>query len=237
MNKLSKKYIQAGDLYFQENYHAFRTVEDTATTQEVSVWDTRIYMDATNLNAAGWVLIWGDYIQYTSKTDTYIDWVSGIQTPHDSGRIVKQLYTLPENYDIVLEMDEVQYFAGSVKYIPLELDWYISFDVVRVGTVPIVQIKGLSPETVVRAKYRIKYVQITDDDADFPLPDEYGESVVAYMVAGMMAVDKMMPQGQTLLDTGYTNLVDMYSNYSKKMKKTTNFIRPKAYSKIWRTFR
>lgn len=235
-NPITKEYLRAWSMYFQENYYAFKVSKDSVTTAEVNVWDTSISMTTDSIAGAGWLMIWGDYIQYTSITATSIEWVSGITTKHNEWVVVKQLYALPENYDIMIEMDEVNYQYSGVSYTPLDTDGRVSFDIIRVWGVPLMEIKWLCVWNIVRTKYVTKYVDMSDDNEDFKLPDRYGTSVIAYIVAGQMAYDKMLPQAERLLNKWYESLLVMFDFYTRKTKNKTKF-RAKPYGKIWRTSR
>lgn len=236
VNRLTSKIMSSWGMYFQENYYSFRISKQSSITADVAIDDTSISMATDGMNAQGWIMLWGDYIQYTSKTDTSIEWVSGITTTHNSGATVIQLYAMPENYDIIIEMDEVNYQYSGVRYTPIDLEWIVKFDAIRVWSVPLLKIDGLTYNTIIRTKYSTKYVDVTDDSADFPLPDRYGTNCIAYIVAGQMWYDKMMLQAERNLKTGYDNLLQMWNFYTKKTQSKTK-IRPKAYSKIWRTSR
>lgn len=233
VNRLTNKIISSGWMYFQENYYSFRISKKSNITSDVSIGDTSINMPTDGMNAQGWVMIWGDYIQYTSKTDTSIEWVSGITTSHNSGATVIQLYTLPLNYDIMIQMDEVNYQYSWVRYTPINWEWVVKFDILRVWSVPLLKIDWLAYDTIIRTKYSTKYVDVTDNDSDFPLPDRYGTICIAYIVAGQMWYDKMMLQAERNLKTGYDNLLQMWNFYTRKIQSKTK-IRPKAYAKIWR---
>ena len=235
-NPITKQYLRTGSLYFQENYYSFRISKDWVTTAPVSVWDTAISMVADFMPQSGWVMLWGDYIQYTSRTATSIEGVSGITTSHNEWVVVKPMYALPENYDMLIEMDQVDYQYSWVSYTPIDLDGRVSFDIVRVWSVPILEIKGLAYDTIIRTKYIVKYVDMTDDTEDFKLPDRYGTSAIATIIAWELAYDKMLPQAERLMNKGYEKLLEMIDFYTRKVKNKTK-IRPKPYSKIWRTSR
>lgn len=63
-----------------------------------------------------------------------------------------------------------------------------------------------------------------------PLPDEYGLSVIANMVAGEFAYQSGMPNGQQLLMDGYDNLQNMYQFFTN----TTNVIKQSIKAKPYR---
>lgn len=236
MNMLTKKYMTSWPLFFQENFYSFRISKDWVTTAPVNIGDTSISMSTDWLNPAGWVMIGWDYIQYTSSTATSIEWVSGITTSHNEWVVVKQLYAFPENFDLLIEADEVSYQYSGVAYTPIDLEWSVSFDIIRVWSIPVMEIKGLSSQTIIRTKYITKYVDMVDDTEDFRLPDRYGTSMVAYVIAGEMAYEKLLPQSERLMNRGYDALLGMWDFYNKKVK-FKNKIRPKPYRKIWRTSR
>ena len=236
INPITKQYIRTWDMYFQENFYSFRISKDSVTTAPVAIWDTSIAMSTVWLAGAGWVMIWGDYIKYTSTTTTSIEWVSGITTSHNEWVVVKPLYAVPENYDMLIEMDEVSYQYSWVSYTPIETDGRVSFDVLRIGGIPVLEIKGLAYDTIVRTKYITKYVDMSDDNEDFKLPDRYGTSAIAPIIAGELAYDKMLPQAERLMNKGYEKLLEMVDFYTRKTKNKTKF-RAKPYAKIWRTSR
>lgn len=236
MNTLTNQYMMSDGMFFQENYHSFRISKDWAVTEDIQVWDSSIAMTTDWMNPAGWVLIGWDYIQYTSSTPTSIEWVSGITTSHSQWVIAKQLYVFPENYDVIIEADEVWYFASSVTYTPIDLDGRVKFDIIRIWGVPLMEVRGLQNGTIVRTKYITKYVDMVEDAEDFKLPDRYGTSCIAYIVAGEMWAEKGLIHSQTHLKRWYDRLIQMWDFYNKKTKRVSK-IRPKPYAKIWRTAR
>lgn len=236
MNPITKQYIRTWNMYFQENYYSLRISKDSVTTAPVAIGDTTISMKTDWIAGSGWIMLWGDYIQYTSTTETSIEGVSGITTIHNEWVIVKQLYALPENYDMIIEMDEVSYQYSGVSYTPIDTEGRVSFDILRIWSVPVMEITGLAYDTIVRTKYIVKYVDMSDDNEDFKLPDRYGTSAIAPIIAWELAYDKMLPQAERLMNKGYEKLLEMVDFYTRKTKNKTKF-KPTPYAKIWRTSR
>ena len=231
----TKQLYRAGRLSFLESYHAFRISGQPIVTAEVNIGDTNIEMDTTNILWAGYLLIWGDYIKYTSITPTSIEWVSGITMTHNVGDRGIQLYEMPLNYDVMLDIDKVSYTSTIAVYTPLFNK--VQYEIIRINGVPLIDIQGLSQGDIVRTHYNQKYTYITDDAVDFPLPDMYGNSVVADIVAGQLGYEKMLPHAVWNLTKWYAKLREMFAFYCVDVKELNQKLRPTPYNKIWRTHR
>ena len=62
------------------------------------------------------------------------------------------------------------------------------------------------------------------------LPEDYGKTVLAYLVAGQFAFEKGMPNAQPILLSAYSSLQNMYQDFSNETIITKQKIVPVSYS-------
>ena len=58
------------------------------------------------------------------------------------------------------------------------------------------------------------------------LPEDYGETVLAYLVAGQFAFEKGMPNAQPILVSAYGALQNMYQDFSNETIITKQKLQP-----------
>lgn len=220
VNPLTNRVHRAWELFWQEAMYSFRTNGGGTVTEPINVWDTTITMSTATLNPTGYLLLEGDIVKYSGKTATTITWVSGIQKTHKAWILAEQIYQMPLNYEIMIWVVKVEWNRETE----------IQYEVIRDWEVPLVRLT--KEQRIIKTRYVTKYVHPSDDTEDFPLPDSYGESVVADIVAWRLAYPKGLPQAERLLQMWFNALSWMYMFYSKDKKDLNQKILPQT--RKWR---
>lgn len=73
-----------------------------------------IYCDTTNLASSGWVEIGDEQLSYTSKTSTTLTGVSASTVKHLSGANVRQLYSMPTNFEKPIAVYLIDEPSGTI---------------------------------------------------------------------------------------------------------------------------
>ena len=145
---------------------------------------------------------------------------------------VIQLYEVPVDFEkpqkvlLVLKGS-----MGQTTEIPLDEDNTKTsyYQILRTGTKQLFKFVNIQQDYIVKVEY-VKYITNMGADTDVnPLPDEYGKSVVAYIVAGTLAYEKGMPNGQQILSVGYDNLQNMFQFFTNTTNVIKQTIRPIPY--------
>ena len=224
INPITGRVHRAGNMFFQNSQYSFRSGGAGVVTGEVNVGDGIIETDTTNLLPAWYVLIAGDIIKYTSKTETELTGVTGILKTYLIWDTLEQIYEIPTTYDI---MTSIEVLRGTVFS---ELS--TQYEILRNESVPLIKLNNIDSWSVIRLKFITKYVHPTTDDEDFPFPDMYGESVISDIVSGKIAKKKLLPQADILLQQGFQSLSWMYMFFSKEKKELNTKIIPQV--RKWR---
>ena len=104
------------------------------------------------------------------------------------------------------------------------------YQIVRTGTKQLLKIVGVESSSVIEVKYQKKVANLSaDSDVDI-LPEDYGLTVLAYLVAGQFAFEKGMPNAQPILLSAYSSLQNMYQDLTNQVIITRQKIIPASYS-------
>ena len=227
-NELSNSAVLWQDLPFYNGKFSITIINNLVLTADVAVWATEISLDTTDLPDTWAIQILGDVIEYTSKTATQIEWVTGILVKHDEWDSVIPLYNLADDfyrpikmYKIVsgepveiLQKDEPNVQLRSYYEIVANWDnWYIKSKNMSVW--------------VYYVDYMKKYEAMVDDATDSVFPDDIALNVIPFIAWGRMIKDPDLRV--QLLSEWYGKLAWVYSKYgstSSKHKKIT-------YTRFW----
>lgn len=232
----------AGKLWIREWSVYTRTVLSSSLTQDFTIWGT-LYCDTTNLASSGWVDIAWEQISYTAKTSTTLTGTSTSTILHKAGEEVKQLYVMPANFEKPISIYVIDDVTGEKIFdIPLWQEWrVIYYEIIKKSTANLIKIVWIDSNALVEIRYSWTYTNLVNDADICVIPDHYGESVIAYIVAGELGLDKGLPNAQNLLVRGYANLQNCYQYFNSETDTVTRTIKPKSYSfnsmRVWRTIR
>lgn len=210
---------RAGNLSFLEKNVYYKNIQSQVISVATTVNGTTLTLTTTDFPTSGAVLINGEIVKYTGKSATQLTGVSWITAVHEVGSRVTVVYQLPANitkpfqvYDVKgseIEYQDFRYNDKERYYTILTQDWvdYIYFNSC-----------GFNNMLVKYYKKPTKLVYSTDDQEEIDLPDDYGITVVAPLVAGEMKYTKWEEQdlASNNLNNWYTALQEMYDYYSKK---------------------
>jgi len=210
---------RAWNLSFLEKNVYFSNIQSQTISVATTVWATEITVDTTDYPTSGAVLINWEIALYTGKSATQLTWVTWITTIHPVGSRVTVVYQLPANitkpfqvYDTKgseIEYQDFRYNDKERYYTILTQDKvdYIYFNSCAFNNM---FIKYYEKPT--------KLVYATDDQEEIILPDDYGITVVAQLVAGEMKYTKWEEQdlASNNLNNWYIALQEMYDYYAKK---------------------
>lgn len=196
-------------------------VKPQSLSANVATDDTTISFTTTDFASTGNIIVNDDIISYTGKTSTTITWVSSIGRPHYTSDTVRQLYSLPSDFDYLSEVIDTKNERILLDYEEMEIpkldvyyreiaDWTTTYlDVVWYnGTKDVVKIVYYKKATDMSA---------TTDTTD--LPDDYGLSVLATLVAWELLYEHdEIELWSSILEKWYGALKDMYTFYVEKKK-------------------
>lgn len=111
-------------------------------------------------------------------------------------------------------------------------DKSIYYQIVRVGTVKLLRIIGLMTNDLVEIIYTNQYMPMVTDSEVCVLPDSYGETVIAYLVAGKLGIEKGIPNGQNILVSGYAELQDFYRYFDNEVYQVKKTLKPVSYKSM-----
>lgn len=104
------------------------------------------------------------------------------------------------------------------------------YQVIRTNALRLIKISGVQNQSVVDINYQIMATNMTSDTDLCILPEDYGITVLAYLVAGQFAFEKGMPNAQAILLSAYSALQNMYQDFTNDIIITKQKIAPTAYS-------
>ena len=233
--------FRCGKMWFLEWSFPIRIMSGSSLSLDYNLWDTTITCDTTNILPSGWIEIGWESISYTSKSSTQLLWVSGWTISHLATESVTQLYQTPIGMAKPSSLDLIIQWIGSSNYtktqtidIPLdqEEELVTYYKIVRVGSLQLLKIVGLSNQSLVNVKYTKRVDDMVNDTDVCPLPEDYGLSVIAYLAAGELWQVKGMPNAQTQTVMGSSKLQVMYGDVGNVKTITKQKLIPKSYSNI-----
>jgi len=227
--------FRCGKLWFMEGSYPIRIQGESTLGAQYNVWDSTITCDTTNLLSSWYLQIWGEIITYTSKTSTELQGVTGATIAHLENEAIVQLYNTPlamlkpQSVSLILQNKYL-----SEMDIPLDYDgqYSVRYEILRIGSKQLMKIVWIQKDRIVEVKYT-KVVDNLSADTDLCiLPEDYGITVVAYLVAGQLGIEKGMPNAQEHLAFGTSNLQIMFGDFSNIKTITRQKLSPAPYSRI-----
>jgi hypothetical protein len=217
----------------QELY--FENVPKISLTTAVAMWDVVINVsDTTNFSSTWAIYINSDIITYTGKTPTTFTGCAGIDIAHDNGSEVYQLYDVPTDAGDPYKMywinngkeKEVEYV--NYQYIQTRYKFFsILFD--PTDQKRYIFLKWWDSDysnNQFLLRYYQSWAEITDETVDIVLPDNYGKTVVAPIVAWeLLYITEEQEKATSILNMGYTKLDEMYSYYADEIKKSPRVLK------------
>lgn len=230
------KTYRCGKIWFIEWNMAVRKVASSALTVDYSIWDTTLTCETTNLLAAGYVEIGGEIFTYTSKSATQLLWVSWGTIEHLETESVVQLYDTPSDFSKPSTVDLI--ITGTdIKTVPIPLreadSSYLYYQIFRLGAKQLFKIIWVEADDLVKIKYTKVVTNMTADTDLCILPENYGITVVAYIVAGELGMEHGMPNSLTHNSMGCAKLGVMFGDFGNTETITKQSLRPTSYSNIW----
>ena len=246
-SELEEKTFTSPDLRFMRKKSYITLASPTKTTVAVVITDTEISFNTTNFTSSWYVMIEGDVIQYTGKSDTQITGVTGIDTTHALSKQVEQVYLIPATAWKIFWLEYVTTEIPNSQTFVNEIDFRSDKDFNKYYTVvgnndsissQFINIHWYSNED----RFIIHYYNLSTDmaaDGDTTdLPDNYGKFVLAPLVAGsILYYTDEAALGKEYLKKGYANLETMYSQYADQTKKYRPYIKSPSINRWQANYR
>ena len=235
-NPLNWKIYRAGQLNFINWLTSFRTVNDTKLTAELNPWDIVVEMSTIWLTASGTVLIGWDIISYTNKTDSQIEWITGATIKHLVSETATTIYKMPDEFDKPTTANYISNDNSSSEIL-FNPEWNIAyyFQVIKdVNYTSYIKVVWLLDDSIIRMNYIKTHAKITDSETKFPLPDLYGYSVVANIVAWKLGYTKSMPNSEQQLMMWFSTLQSFYQFYTSDINVIKQSIQIQTSAKFLR---
>lgn len=244
----SNRVYATGKLWIREGSTYFRTISSSSLSQSLAVWSTTIYCPNANLLSSGWVDVWGETLSYASKTvlpsTETLNWTSANQVLHESWTIVRQLYTMSANFEKPIGVFLIDETNGVIiQEIPLKKNIYdkfiVYYEIEKIWSASIIRVIWLNSNSLIEIRYSSIYTDMVNDSDICVIPDHYGETVIAQLVAGELGLEKWMPNSQNILIKAYANLQNCYQYFNSESDKPLNRIKPISYwfNSLRRTWR
>lgn len=220
-------------LWIQEGSYYVRYKSETALTAIWYVWDVTLSCDTTNLATSGYVEINWEILNYTWKTATELTWVTWGTLEYPEWAMVSQLYSMPASYERPFRINKIIWENEVIRQeIPFseEGDKIVYYQIVKYWTTNLIRLIGLENEDLLEIIYSKTYTNLVNDWDTCLLPDDYGETLVSYLVAWQFAVEKGIPNWQSILATGYAELQDFYRFFDNEVYRTKHQIKSQSYN-------
>ena len=218
---------RAGNLAFAEGKTSYRYVSPTRTTKNYAVGDTVLYCSTDGLLNSGRVIVGGEALSYSGKDSEKLLGVSGAEMNHLETETVTQLVPAPADMERPISVDAV---IGENAYpIPFEGTHGKWYDLWHLNDGDWLAFYGLESETSLSMKYSKKTYDMSLDTDMVPVPDDYGLTVIAPLVAGEMAYETGLPIAQQLLVRAYDRLQNFYQFHTNATTVIKQSIKPQSY--------
>lgn len=223
----------SGRLWIQEGSYYVRFKPSSVLTAIHGVWDINIVCDTTNLATSGYVEINWETLAYTGKTTTELTWVTWGTLEYPEGTRVTQLYQMPTSYERPFRINKIIWENEIIRQeIPFsdEGSKVVYYQIVKYWTVNLIRLIGLESEDLLEIIYSKTYTNLVNDADICLLPDDYGETLIAYLVAWQFAIEKGIPNWQSIIAAGYAELQDFYRFFDNEVYRTKHHIKPISYN-------
>ena len=222
-NIITQQKIRGGILDFLYEEKTLKVPRVKKTLEEIDVNDTYILLDSIDWLPTkwrieiDWNIISYDWVSEDNKAILKVGGINGYHAPSSS---VNFAYLLPENLIKACDFYDVQYEQMlRFKDFREEKDWgrYYTIKPYKWRKVAVFYNIDNAPIMISWTK---KLDTMESDNDECWLPDNYGEDIVGYLVAGSLLIDTSESnKGKDLLNQWYSNLEDMYSFYATPTKK------------------
>lgn len=179
-------------------------------TQEVVVWDTKLYFDTTDFPSSGSVIMWEVIFSYTVKTSTYIEIPASV-LERDNWTVLRALYDMPT------DIDEPQ----ALRQWTIDI-WFVNDDDQIRGSVYYsiisgkLYIKWVTWKVVL--KYKKKPTDLSSNTDECIIPD--AKDIISCISAGEVLYDlEETNDAQTKLVQWYSQLKEFYARQASQVKK------------------
>jgi hypothetical protein len=238
----AKRVFRCGKMWFMEGKYPIRVKGGSQLTADYDVGDSTIDTDTTYFLPSGYAQVGGETISYTSVSATQLMGVSGGTVQHLAGDPIIQLYQMPL---AVSKPSAVRFVRGdsgqlgSSQIYDIEVPYAesddtaptVNYQIIRDASRQLMKVVGLKESDLLEVSYTRKFTDMTSDADECILPEDYGLTVVAPLVAGEMGGVRLMPAGATSMAIGTANLQAMYGDFGNVTTITKQSIKPIPYSK------
>jgi len=213
-NELTDRYVQISALPFNEWVAWINIIDNPTLTADVSVWDTEINCDTSDMQSSWAIMLWWDIIKYTGKTATTITWVTGILLEHKSWEEVVVLYDTPSDFLKPLKFYKVE--NQEEKEVKGKREW--DSLVIYYNTIYFWDDIYIITSTNISWNYYLRYTKsytvMTNDSEDMQFPDDISLNAIVYIAAWRLIKDVELRQ--QLLTKWYGNLTIVSNKYSNQ---------------------
>ena len=228
------------DVPFLRRRQYFQFKDPIATTADINVWDTTIYMDTTDLDTTGAVYAQGVVVTYTGKTATSLTWCSGVIADFESGTYFTKAFKVNADFDksyrlfhmynnIQREIFEVQ--REDERY---QRAKYRSFVVVLDENTmdKYIIVRGFARNDRFLFKYYEKVTNMVDDTDICVIDDDYCTKVVIPLAAGELLMESQTEDWEYInkLSIWYSKLDEMYTKYTLQEVDMDKMAKQKPYN-------
>lgn len=105
------------------------------------------------------------------------------------------------------------------------------YNLLRSGNKTLIELYNVPQDSIITVEYQKRLDNLASDSDIFPLPEDYGTSTIAPLVAGELGFVKSLPNAQAQLIDGYTCLQNLYQYFTNAIVITKQTIRPIPYGR------
>lgn len=212
INKLNPIQIFSCDsVPTRDIYSIFDSIEWTRLTKDYVLGDNELYTNTTNLLSSWYIFINWDIIAYTWKDAEKLTGVSWAKIWHKNTSWIEQLYTLPDNMDKIIKVVD----TNNMLEILYENDlWNIGYNILTIWNKYLLKLKGIWKGKSIKINYSKKYTKMVLNTDISPFSDSHTISAIANIAAGVLWLNKWIPNSERILSTGYTWLKLMFDDFN-----------------------
>jgi hypothetical protein len=167
--------------------------------------------------------------------------VSGGTVDHLATESVIQLYQTPlamAKPEVVYKAMPSAYTSGTIQGNKVEVPFAegdqgptISYQIVRDANRQLMKLTGLQDGDLLEVNYTKKLTDMTLDADLCALPEDYGVTVLAPLVAGELATERNMPIGGSLMAIALGKLQNMFGDFGNVVTINKQSIKPIPYGR------
>lgn len=207
--------IRSWLLYFTCNSLDIRVCWDSYLSEIAKIWDTEIKAETINLPDYWYIIIGWDIINYKSKTNDSLQWVTWLTTNHFIWEKIIPLYLLPNDFLIIDKVEKINnWYKNTEIKIKNDYEKSIYYNVLHSWVNALLYIKWLQNNDLITINYQKRTPILFNNNELCFLPDNYWLQVLAPIVAWKLWYFTWMPQSQALLNMWYLWLRTMYQFYN-----------------------